>query len=113
MAGNSVKTQSPPSFQGPRVSISPWSLGASGVVEELIYEAGRGSDPPDAEGRFAHAIEGKCEGLHMGDFADHKELQDVLRAGVLSEVDQTFVDDLGPSSAAMLLRRSTSSSPVI
>ena len=32
----------------------------------------------------------------MGNFPGHQELQGVLGAGVIAEIDQAFVDDLGP-----------------
>ena len=32
----------------------------------------------------------------MGDLAGHEELQRVLRAGIVAEIDQALVDDLGP-----------------
>ena len=36
------------------------------------------------------------ERLHVRDLARHQELQRVLRAGIVGEVDQPLVDDLGP-----------------
>jgi hypothetical protein len=48
----------------------------------------------------------------VSDFARHQELERVFRAGVGGEVDQAFVHDLRACFPAMLLRRSTSSSPV-
>jgi hypothetical protein len=92
-AGDSVKTQSPPSFQGPRVSISSWSLAPVESLKNWSTRPG-GRDPPDAERWLAHAFEGEREGLHMRDFAGHKELQCVLRAGIVGEIDDPLVDDL-------------------
>ena len=45
--------------------------------------------------RFAHALERGRERLHMGDLARHQELQRILGAGVIAEVDQPLIDDLG------------------
>ena len=69
--------------------------GAGGIVEELIDQSRRRRDAADAERRLAHAFERQRERLHVGDFAGHQELQRVLGAGVVAEIDQPLVDDLG------------------
>ena len=35
------------------------------------------------------------ECFHVGDFPRHEELQSVFRSGVITEVDEAFVNDLG------------------
>lgn len=70
--------------------------GAGGIVEELVHEAGRRRDAADAERWLAHALERERERLHVRDLAGHQELQRVLAAGVVAEIDQPLVDDLGP-----------------
>ena len=50
----------------------------------------------DREGRLLHALQRGRERLHVRDLARHQELQRVLGAGVVAEVDQALVDDLGP-----------------
>ncbi|MGY3469810.1 hypothetical protein ACVW0I_006681 [Bradyrhizobium sp. LM6.11] len=69
---------------------------AGGIVEELVDEAGRRGEAADAERRLAHAFERQRERLHVRDLAGHQELQRVLAAGVIAEIDQPLVDDLGP-----------------
>ena len=56
---------------------------------------GVGANAADAERRLAHAFQRACERPHMGDFARHQELQRVLGAGVVAEIDQALIDDLG------------------
>src|SRR6185312_14566215 len=48
----------------------------------------------DAEGRLLHALKREGESLHMCDLTSHQELQGVLAAGVVAEIDQAFIDDL-------------------
>ncbi len=86
-----------PSFQGPLASTSPWS---PSPVESLgknydLRAFGVGAIRADAEGRLAHALQGRGERPHVGDLAGHQELQGVLRARVAAEVDQPLIDDLG------------------
>ena len=51
---------------------------------------------PIDERRLLHALERGRESLHMGDFPRHQELKRILGAGVVAEIDQALVDDLGP-----------------
>src|SRR3954471_18863603 len=44
---------------------------------------------------FTEAFQGSHECLHVRDLPRHQELQRILRAGVVAEIDQPFVDDLG------------------
>lgn len=69
--------------------------GTGRVVEELVHEARRRRDLADGERRLRHALQSRGERLHVGDFARHQELQGVLGAGVVAEIDQAFVNDLG------------------
>ncbi len=95
-AGASTYCQPFPSFQGPRASISPSS---PSPVESLKYwstSPGVGGILPIGERVFAQAFQRQHERLHVRDLARHQELQRVLAAGVVAEVDQPLVDDLGP-----------------
>jgi hypothetical protein len=69
--------------------------GASGIVEKLVYETGCGRDATDTERGLAHAFERKQECLHMGDFPCHQELQGVLGASIVAEIDEPLIDDFG------------------
>ena len=64
------------------------------IVEELIDQTGGGSNFPDGEARLAHALQRRGERLHVGDFARHQELQRILGADIVAEIDQSLVDDL-------------------
>ena len=85
---------SSPSFQGPVVSISPCS---PSPVESLKYwfTSGEGRDLADRKPVLAHAVQRRGKRLHVRDLARHQELQRILRADVVAEVDQPLVDDLG------------------
>jgi hypothetical protein len=67
---------------------------AGGIVEELINQARRWRYSTDAERRLAHAFQGRGERLHVGDFARHQELQRILGAGIVAEIDQPLIHDL-------------------
>ena len=69
--------------------------GAGGIVEELVYETGCRCDATDTERGLAHAFERKGKRLHVGDFPCHQELQGVLGASVVAEIDQPLIDDFG------------------
>ena len=68
---------------------------AGRIVEELIDDAGCGGDFTDLQRIFSHAFKGGHESFHVGDFARHQELQSVLGAGVVAEVDEAFIDNFG------------------
>src|SRR6185437_8337227 len=70
--------------------------GAGGIVEKLIYQAGRRRDVADREGQFTHALQRQRKGFHVGNFASHQKLERVLRASVVTEIDESLIDDLGP-----------------
>src|SRR5438874_1412973 len=57
----------------PRVRL-PAVAGASGVIEILVHEAGRGRNAADGEGGLAQALQGSGESFHMGNFPRHQEL---------------------------------------
>ncbi|MGX1213608.1 hypothetical protein AB7M42_003873 [Bradyrhizobium diazoefficiens] len=69
--------------------------GSRRIVEELVHEAGRRRDAADAERGLVHAFQRARERLHVGDLPRHQELQGVLGARVVAEIDQPFVDYLG------------------
>jgi hypothetical protein len=110
--GEAMNSQLPPSFHGPLVSISPSSPRPGRIIEELVDKTGCRRKLFDREGRLFHAFKRCRECLHMGDSARHKELERVLRASIVAEINQPLMTILARTSAAILLRRSTSSSPV-
>ena len=55
----------------------------------------RRRDAADDEGRLSQAFQRGRERLHVGDLAGHQELQRILCAGIIAEIDQPLVDDLG------------------
>ena len=66
-------------------------------VESLKYwstSPGVGGSLPIGERVLAHALQRRRERLHVRDLARHQELECVLGAGVVGEVDQPLVDDL-------------------
>src|SRR5947209_15680738 len=66
-------------------------------IEKLIDESRRGFNNSYGKLRLLHAIEGRREGAHVGDFTGHQELQGLPRTLVLSEADETLVNDLRAS----------------
>src|SRR5271166_4490637 len=88
----------------PAVALVPWAAGVDRVVlaltgrvvEELIDDARSGRDLADRERVFAQTFEGDHERLHVRDFPAHQELKCVLGAGIVTEVEQALVHDLGP-----------------
>ena len=68
---------------------------AGGGVEVFVDDAGGGFEEADGEGRLFHALEGGGEGLEVGDFAGHEELEGVDGAGIVGVIDEALVDDLG------------------
>jgi hypothetical protein len=67
----------------------------------------------DREAALPHAVERGGEGLHVRDLARHQKLERVDRTLIVREVDQSRSYTIfARASAAMLLRKSTSSSPV-
>src|SRR5277367_3272061 len=70
---------------------------AGGIVEVLVDQSWRGVDLADGKAVFAQALERRGERLHVCDFASHEELQCVFRPGIVAEVDEALVDNLGPS----------------
>ena len=95
-AGEAMNSQSPPSFHGPLVSISPSSPVPVEVVEKLVHKAWRGRNLADRECRLLHAFQRCGKRLHVRDFARHQKLQGVFGARIVAEIDQPFVDDLSP-----------------
>ena len=69
--------------------------GARRVIVELVDDAGARRDAADREGRLLHALERCREGLHVGDLARHEELQRILGARIVAEIDEPLIDDLG------------------
>jgi hypothetical protein len=67
----------------------------SGIVEELIDQAGGRSNTADRKCRLSHTLQSRGESSHVRDLAGHQELEGVLGAGVATEVDEALVDDLG------------------
>ena len=84
-----------PSFHGPRASISPSSPCTGGVVEVLVDQHRCRRNLADREARLPQAFERGGEGLHVRDLTGHQELQRVLGPGIVAEVDEALVDDLG------------------
>ena len=91
-----MNTQSPPSFQGPRVSISPSSPVPVESLKNWLTRPGVGGMRPMREGGLVHAFQCGRKRLHVGDFAGHQELQRVLGSGIVAEIDEALVDDFGP-----------------
>ncbi len=46
--------------------------------------------------RLVHAFQCSRKRLHVGDFAGHQELKRLLGPGIVAEIDETLIDDLGP-----------------
>lgn len=61
----------------------------------MIDQVASGRDFSDGERLLAHALERQRESLHVRDLASHQQLQCVLCAGVVAEIDQTLVNNLG------------------
>lgn len=61
----------------------------------MIHDIGCGWNVADGERIFGEAIQRGGESLEMGDFARHKELERILGAGVVAEIDEAFVNDFG------------------
>jgi hypothetical protein len=69
--------------------------GACRVIVELVDDAGTRRNAPHREGRLLHALERCREGLHVGDLARHEELQRILGARIVAEIDEALINDLG------------------
>ena len=81
---------------GRDASLSPSSPTPVESLKNWSTSPGVGGILPMAEPRLAQALERRSKRLHVRDLTRHQELQRVDRAGVLGEVDEPFVDDLGP-----------------
>src|ERR1700744_4649405 len=67
------------------------------IVEILVDQNGRWRYFADRKWRFAHTFESSRESLHVRDLARHKELQCILRAGIVAKVNQSLIHNLGAS----------------
>ena len=96
-AGELTNSQSPPSFQGPRCSISPASPVPRRIVEELVYQTGRRRNLADRESRFLHAFEAAAKAFMCVISRVIRNCKCILGSGIVAEIDQPLVYNLRPS----------------
>ena len=95
-AGEAMNSQSPPSFHGPLVSISPSSPVPVEIIEELEFtRPGVGASLPIEKAGFFMLSRAAGKGFHVGDFAGHKKLQRIFGTSIVAEIDQPLINDFG------------------
>lgn len=68
--------------------------GPGRIIEELVDQSRCRRNFADRKGRLGQALERRRERLHMGDLPGHQELQCVLTACVIAEINEALINDL-------------------
>src|SRR3954454_15408674 len=93
-AGASTNSHWSPSFHGPRASISPWSPCPVESLKNWSTSPAVGAILPMEKRGLPMLSSAAANAFMLGDFARHQELQCVLGADIVAEIDQSFVYDL-------------------